>query len=106
MKIKYIARTAIINVFTSENPQGQSFEVAIPNNHKTIAIDKNGDIHTFEDLSWVDNCSQSWDTVGDWEHIAELGFEVSEFETKRWALTDWDCGDNPNAGVFEVHEGE
>lgn len=105
MKLVYQPTQIILNVFTPQMPQGQSFEVFVPEWTRTVAIDKDGKINAFASPAYaVDETSDSWDTNRQWDEVADLEFVCDNWRDMKFALTEFDS-ENRVGGVFEVRIG-
>lgn len=102
MKLSYQPAYVLLNLFTPETLQGESFTIHIPEWATMVAVDEDGKIHAFEENgSNVWDCSSSWDALGQWQEIADLEHEVEDWRSLSFELDELDseqrCGT-----VFEI----
>lgn len=107
MRRTYQPETAILHVYTQQMPDGTSFEVFVPSWANSIAIDKDGAVHAFASST---ECLMAdvveWDTLLDFELVAELDFEVQNWQDLKFDLGSVDMLSSTIRGVFEVKIGE
>lgn len=109
MKNIFIPASIILNVFTPQMPQGQSFEVFIPEWAKSVAIDADGKIHAFDcnahNLEESPRAPGTWSSFfADTAKVADLEFSCDNWRILKFDLSEIDR-DNRSGGVFEVKQG-
>lgn len=95
MNITFEPAHVFVSVFTEETPYGETFKVSVPEDTKVVAVDKDGKINAFKTTNVFPN-GDAWDTTNGWTEVADLGFEVEQWEEIRLDIAELDsesrCG--------------
>lgn len=105
MKLLMQTPYIILNVFTLEQPQGQSFEVSIPAYANSVAVDSNGMVNAFAvSKDQLIKTAEEWDTGSPWHDIADLEFIPANWADLRWDLDEDEDESIKCRGVFAIYE--